>query len=49
MLYCHCFSTITEYAITKVQENQEDLELNEIQQLLVYASVLQPFFTRGTP
>jgi hypothetical protein len=36
-LYCHCFSTLLEYAIRSVQVNQDPLKLNATQQFLVYA------------
>jgi len=37
MLYCHCFSTALEYAIWRVQVNQDGSVLNGTCQLLVYA------------
>jgi len=37
MLYCHCFSTLLEYAIRRVKVKQDGLKLNGTHQLLVYA------------
>jgi len=37
MLYHHCFSTLLEYAIKRVQVNKDGLKLNGTHQLLVYA------------
>jgi hypothetical protein len=41
MLYRHCFSTLLlEYAIGRVQVNQDGLKLNGIHQLLFYANAV---------
>ena len=38
MLYCHCVFNLTlEYAIKRVQVNQDGLKLNGTHQLLAYA------------
>jgi len=39
MLYCHCFSTLLEYTIRRVQVNQDGLKLNGTHQFLVYADL----------
>jgi hypothetical protein len=36
MIYRHCFSTVLDFSIRKVQEIQVELYLNETHQLLVY-------------
>jgi hypothetical protein len=43
MLYRQCFSTLLlEYAISKAQENQEELKLNGTQQLPIYSDDVNP-------
>jgi hypothetical protein len=37
IIYLHCLSYSSNYAIRKVQENHERLELNETRQILAYA------------
>jgi hypothetical protein len=39
MPYCHCFLVCFEYAIWKVQENQEGVDLEVAYQFLLYSDV----------
>ena len=54
MLYRHCFSTSLQYAIWKVQVNQDSLKLNGTHQLLVYGDgvnvlggSVRPYYKEG--
>ena len=43
MLYRHCFSTVREYAIRRVQVNKDGLKLYGTYQLVVYADDVNIF------